>query len=72
MISFREKEVIAMAWPVILAIIIAVPVLLIAAVFVWYINVSGILTVMRETRRRAVARRKRAREAIAVEQTRST
>jgi hypothetical protein len=57
-----------MAWPVILAIIIAVPVLLIAAVFVWYINVSGILTVMRQTRRRAVAQRKRVRQTGLVEQ----
>ena len=43
----------------ILAIGLAIPVILFAAAFVWYINVSGIYTVIRETQKRRVAREKR-------------
>ena len=51
-----------MEWYVILAIILAIPVILIPVVFIWYINVSGIYTVIRETMKRRAARRKREKE----------
>ena len=52
-----------MEWYVILAIALAIPVILLPAALIWYINVSGIYTVIRETQKRRAARRKRAREA---------
>ncbi len=43
----------------VIAIVVAIPLILIPAALVWYMNVSGILTVMRETRKRRIAREKR-------------
>ncbi len=51
-----------MEWYAILAIILAIPVILIPIVFIWYINVSGIYIVIRETMKRRAARRKREKE----------
>ena len=48
-----------MEWQVILAVALAVPVILIPALLVWYLNVSGIYTVIQETRKRQIAREKR-------------
>lgn len=52
-----------MEWYIILAIVLAVPIVLIPVAFVWYINASGIYTVIRETMKRQALRRQRAREA---------
>ena len=52
-----------MEWYVILAIILAIPVILIPVLFIWYTNVSGIYTVIMETRKRKAAHRRRDREA---------
>jgi len=52
-----------MEWYIILAIVLAIPVVLLPVLFVWYLNASGIYTVIRETMRRRAARRKREREA---------
>lgn len=52
-----------MEWYLILAIVLAIPVILLPAAFIWYINASGIYTVIRETLRRRAARRRRAKEA---------
>ncbi len=43
----------------VIAIVVAIPLILIPAALIWYMNVSGILTVMRETRKRRIAREKR-------------
>jgi hypothetical protein len=51
-----------MEWYTILAIILAIPVILIPIAFIWYINVSGIYTVFRETMKRRAVRRKREKE----------
>jgi hypothetical protein len=45
----------------ILALAIGIPVILFPAAFVWYLNISGIYTVLVETRKRRVAREQRAR-----------
>jgi len=42
----------------ILALVLAIPVILAPAAFVWFLNVSGIYTVIRETRKRHIAREK--------------
>jgi hypothetical protein len=49
-----------MEWPIIVAIVVGIPIVLLPVVFIWFINTSGIYTVMRETRRRRVTQRKRA------------
>jgi len=56
-----------MEWQVILALALVIPIILFAAAFVWYLNVSGIYTVIRETRKRRVAREKRAKGVVEVE-----
>ena len=45
----------------ILALAIGIPVILLPAALVWYLNISGIYTVLVETRKRRVAREKRVR-----------
>jgi hypothetical protein len=57
-----------MEWYVILAMVVAIPIILLPAAFIWYINVSGIYTVIRETQKRRAARRKRAREVQVAEE----
>jgi len=52
-----------MEWYIILVIVLAVPVVLLPVLFVWYLNASGIYTVIRETMKRRAARRKRERKA---------
>jgi len=54
-------------WQIILALILAIPVILIPAALIWYLNASGIFTVIRETRKRRIAREKRLRAAVEVE-----
>jgi hypothetical protein len=41
-----------MEWQIILAMVLAIPVILIAVAFVWYLNVSGLYQVMRDARSR--------------------
>jgi hypothetical protein len=49
-------------WSIILIVIVVTPLVLIPAALIWYINVSGIYTVIRETQRRRVARRRMMKE----------
>ena len=56
-----------MEWQIILALVLAIPVILIPAAFAWYLNVSSIFTVIRETRKRRIAREKRLRAVVEVE-----
>ncbi len=41
-----------MTWQLIVAIVVVIPLILFPAAFVWYMNVSGLLQVMREARQR--------------------
>ncbi len=43
-----------MEWQVIVALVIAVPVILFPAAFVWYLNIGGLTQVVREARARRV------------------
>jgi len=56
-----------MAWQAIVALVVAIPIALVAVAFVWYLNVSGLYRVIRATRqrekRRAEARAQALREA---------
>ena len=56
-----------MEWQFILALVLAIPVILFPAALIWYLNVSGTYTVIRETQRRRIARKKRMRAAVEVE-----
>ena len=58
-----------MEWWTILLIVLIVPVILFPVALIWYINISGIYTVIRETQKRRAARKKRAREASLAKQT---
>jgi len=55
-----------MEWQIVIALIIAVPVILFPAVFVWYLNISGLLTVWKESRAREKRRAKVRKEAHAL------
>jgi hypothetical protein len=48
-----------MEWPIIVAIVVGIPIILFPAALAWFINVSGILSVMRETRKREITRKQR-------------
>ncbi len=50
-----------MSGVMILALALVIPVILLPAALVWYLNISGIYTVIVETRKRQAAREKRAR-----------
>ena len=56
-----------MDWQIILAVVVAIPVILVPAVLVWYLNVSGTFTVIRETRKRRIAREKKMKAAVEIE-----
>jgi hypothetical protein len=51
------KEVQAMDWEFIVALIVAVPIILLPVAFVWYLNIGGVLAAMRERRRKRARRR---------------
>jgi hypothetical protein len=44
-----------MEWQVIVALVIAVPVILFPAAFVWYLNFGGIYSAVKEARKRRAA-----------------
>ncbi len=48
-----------MEWQVIIALIVAIPVIMLPVAFVWYLNVGGIFTALKEARaKRAAAHEK--------------
>jgi len=49
---------------IILALVIAIPVILFPAAFVWYLNVGGLITMWKETARRKALRKKIARKTV--------
>ena len=52
-----------MQWELIVAIVIAIPVILVPVAFVWFLNISGIWEVLKESRARDRRREKARREA---------
>ncbi|HUT68985.1 MAG TPA: hypothetical protein VMW86_10630 [Dehalococcoidales bacterium] len=47
-----------MEWQIVVALVVAVPVILFPAAFVWYLNVGGIYAAIKEARAKKVAREK--------------
>ncbi|MGB2814342.1 MAG: hypothetical protein WBC50_07300 [Dehalococcoidales bacterium] len=44
-----------MGWQIVVALVLAIPVILIPVAFIWYLNVRGIHTVRKEAREKRVA-----------------
>ena len=49
----------------IIALAVAIPIILFPAAFVWFLNISGLLTVLKETRAREKRRARAHKEALA-------
>ena len=47
-----------MQWEFIVALVIAIPIILFPAAFVWYLNIGGIYAAVKEARARRAAREK--------------
>ena len=54
-----------MQWELIVALVVAIPVILFPVAFVWFLNISGILAVWKENRAREKRRAKARKEALA-------
>ena len=50
-----------MEWQVIVALVVAIPIILFPAAFVWYLNIGGIYTAIKEARERRAAQEKGSR-----------
>ena len=55
-----------MEWQIIVALVIAIPIILFPVAFVWYLNVGGIYAAIKEARARRVAQQKGVRETAKV------
>jgi len=53
-----------MQWELIVTLVIAIPVILFPAAFVWYLNISGIVAAVKDAREARAAREKDARVAV--------
>lgn len=52
-----------MEWWAILALVLGIPIVLLPVAFIWYLNVSGLYSVMRQALRRRARRAAAVREA---------
>ena len=52
-----------MEWQVIVALVVMLPVILLPAAFVWYLNVGGVYAAVKEARKRRTTEEKEAIEA---------
>ena len=55
-----------MQWELVIALVIAIPIILFPAAFVWYLNIGGIYSAIKEARARRVAQKKGAAAAAKV------
>ena len=55
-----------MQWEFIVALVIAIPIILFPVAFIWYLNIGGIYTAIKEARERRTAREKGAAVAAKV------
>ena len=55
-----------MEWQVILVLVLAIPLILFPAAFIWYMNIGGIYAAIKEARARRVTHEKGARAAVKV------
>jgi len=55
-----------MEWQIIVALVVAVPIILLPIVFVWFITIGGMLTAAKEARVKRAAREKVTKEVATV------
>jgi hypothetical protein len=55
-----------MQWELVIALVIAIPIILFPAAFVWYLNIGGIYAAVKEARARRVVQEKGATAAAKV------
>jgi hypothetical protein len=53
-----------MQWELIVALVIAIPIILFPVAFVWYLNIGGIYAAIKAARARRVAREEEIRELV--------
>ncbi len=53
-----------MQWEFIVALVIAIPIILFPAAFVWYLNVGGIYAAIKEAQAKRAARKQEVRGAV--------
>jgi len=63
-VEVRGKEVRTMQWEFVVTLVIAIPIILFPAAFVWYLNIGGIYATVKEMREKRVARKERATEVV--------
>jgi hypothetical protein len=59
-----RREVSAMQWEFVIALVIAIPIVLFPVAFVWYLNIGGIYAAIKEARARRALREKGVRETV--------
>jgi len=57
-----------MEWQFIVALVVAIPVILVPVAFLWYLNFGGLYTAVQEARKRKAARREET-EVVVEEET---
>ena len=55
-----------MEWQIIVALVVAIPVILFPVVFIWFLNIGGIYAAIKEARATREARKREARELVKV------
>ena len=55
-----------MEWQIIVALILAIPIILFPVAFIWYLNIGGIYAAVKEARVRRAAQKKGTRELLKV------
>jgi hypothetical protein len=58
-----------MQWELVIALVIAIPIILFPAAYVWYLNVGGIMSAIKEVRARRIAREKAMKESVKVKRS---
>jgi hypothetical protein len=51
-----------MQWEFIVALVVAIPIILFPAAFIWYVNVGSLYIMLRERRKKKAAAKERSRE----------
>jgi hypothetical protein len=59
-----RKGVRMMQWELVVALVIAIPIILFPAAYVWYLNIGGIVAAIKDARVARVAHRKGTRETV--------
>ena len=61
-----KKEVTVMQWELVIALIIAIPIILFPAAYIWYLNIGGVYAAIKEARAKREAREAKAGAPIKV------